>query len=104
MSVSDCVISVSQIRSQAAELCLDYSGQEKRPVVSPCTGQGFSQVNTTVLPDVTELGFSQVNTTMLPDVTGLGFSQVNTAVLPHVTALGFSQVNSAALQGWRSIR
>ena len=24
------------------------------------------------MPDVTELGFSQVNTTVLPDVTGLG--------------------------------
>ena len=45
-SVCDCVICVCQIRSQAAELCLDHSGQEKKAVLSPCTGLGFSQVNT----------------------------------------------------------
>ena len=62
ISMPDCVICVCQIRSQAAELCLDHSGQEKKAVLSPCTGLGFSQVNTAMLPDVTGMGFSQVNT------------------------------------------
>ena len=40
--------SVSQVRSQAADLCLDHRAR-KKPIVQLCNGLSFNQVNTATL-------------------------------------------------------
>ena len=40
--------SVSQVRSQAADLCLDHRAR-KTPIVQPCNGLSFDQVNSATL-------------------------------------------------------